>query len=121
MSLAETQQIFILLTEIDRLLGRIETGTDNIQPKIEKITNSFVRLEQIILRSLVLTRRMGLPDDIGSAINDIQRMILLTNQLRLSMIALQAASGPIGWTLAGMGLAVTAFSYADGLTYDSRG
>jgi hypothetical protein len=96
----------------------------NVEPAVvdvESLQKQFVQLEQIILRSLVLTRRMGLPDDVSRAISGIQRMIVLTNQLRIAMLALQAASGPVGWALAGLGLAVTAFSYADAITYESRG
>ena len=88
---------------------------------VEAATESFRKFEQILLRSLVITRRMGIDDNLSNAAMQIQRMIMLTNQLRLAMIALETASGPVGWALAGLGMAVTAFSYADYLTYDSRG
>ena len=101
----------------------IKVDTTEANVDIQKLTVSFQELEQIVLRSLILTRRMGLPDDVSSAINDLQRMVLNTNQLRIAMEALTAATlaNPLGLALAGLGIAITAFSYADTLTYDSRG
>lgn len=50
---------------------------------------------------------MGLPEDVNSAIVHIQRLISIMNQARLAAIALNMASGPVGWALAGVGLAAT--------------
>ena len=95
----------------------------NLKINVEETEQSFRKLEQIILRSLVLTRRMGLPENVNSAIMQIQRMIVLTQQLNtaLQALSLASASNPIGAAFAVTGLAITAFSYADALTYDSRG
>ena len=100
---------------------RIDTKQANID--VAELTKNFNALEQIILRSLTLTRKMGLPDDVSKAINSIQRMLLLTNQLNIALNALAAASAtnPAGAILAITGMAITAFSYADAITYDSRG
>lgn len=120
-SLGDIQQIHSMLQQISRLLDEVDTKTDDVTKKTVTLGENFRQFEQILLRSLILTRRMGIDDDLSNAAMQIQRMIMLTNQLRLAMIALETAAGPVGWGLAGLGLAVTAFSYADFLTYDSRG
>ena len=94
----------------------------NVEPAlidVNRLQENFAKLEQIILRSLVLTRRMGLPDDVSQAISSIQRMVSITRQLQLALTALNAT--PAGLVLGGIGLSMTAFSYADTLGYDSRG
>jgi len=52
-----------------------------------------------------LLRKLGLPEEQAELLREIQRTIALLNQLRLTLIAVQAASGPIGWALAGIGAA----------------
>jgi len=73
----------------------------NVEPAYENIR----RLETILYRYLGLLRRLGLPPEQEKLIREIQITITLLNQLRLTMIAVQAASGPIGWALAGIGAA----------------
>lgn len=78
-------------------------------------------LRTFLLRSLSLMRRLGLPEDIQRGITVIQRFILAVNQARLAALALQAASGPVGWGIAAVGIAGTALTYFDTLEYATRG
>ena len=73
---------------------------------IEDATNQIRSLERMLFRALSLARRMGLPEDISQGIDAIQRMITTVRMLRLSLLALQAASGPVGWATALMGLTI---------------
>jgi len=58
-------------------------------------------------------RRLGLGEEIGMAIAKIQHLIRTLNTLRLTMIALHAASGPVGWALALIGVATFALDFGD--------
>ena len=90
-----------------------ETVTFNLEVNTEYSLDSIRRLETVLYRSLALTRRMGLPDDINEQIYQIQRLVMVIRLLHTSMIALQAASGPIGWILGGIGVASAALSGYD--------
>jgi len=78
-------------------------------------------LRTFLLRTLSLMRRLGLPEDIERSITVIQKFILAMNQARLAALALQAASGPVGWGIAAVGIAGTAMTYFDTLEYATRG
>ena len=81
MSLGETQEVFQILTEIDRLLADIELKITRIQGgagssgALASLTEKFVALERLALRWLVLTRRMGLPENVSNAIDLILSLI----------------------------------------------
>ena len=120
MSLAETQQIFMLLTEIDKLLNIIIAKTESAEKQVDKTAASLNSYRQILTDSLILSRRFGLDEDISNAAMQIQRMTLLTFQLNTALNALNFAT-PAGALISVLGIAVTAFSYADAITYDSRG
>lgn len=76
----------------------------NLEPAMENLR----QYQTLLYQTMALARRFGLPEDIDSAISKMQRMIMIANQLRLTIIALEAASGPVGWALAGVGLLTTA-------------
>lgn len=83
----------------------------NVEPTYQELR----RLETLLYRTLGLLRRAGLPEDIEKGIAFVQRLIATLNALRLAIIALQAASGPIGWGLAAVGIGAALFSYTDTL------
>ena len=78
-------------------------------------------LRTFLTRTLALMRRLGLPEDIERGATVIQRFIMLLNQARLAALALQAASGPVGWGIAAVGVAGTALTAGDTLEYMMRG
>ena len=112
-----------MLQEISKLLDEVDTKTDNVQKKTEQTIISVRQFEQILIRSLVLTRRQGLNDDLSNAATQIQRTTLLIYQLNAALQALSVISmaNPVGAVLAVTGMAITAFNIADSITYDSRG
>ena len=115
MSLAETQQIFLLLTEIDKLLGQIDIKTVDTEKKIQRVATQTIMLRQILTKTLGILRRLGLPENVDSAIFKIQRMIGIANQLRLVIYSLNAAmvGTPGGAILAGLGLFMVALDFGD--------
>lgn len=77
---------------------KLTVNTANVLREIQILTgffNSYARL----------LRKLGLPEEHAKLLREIQKTIMLLQKLRLTMIAVQAASGPIGWALAGIGAA----------------
>ena len=88
----------------------------SLEVNVEKAYPEVRKLQTLIYRTLGLFRRMGLPENIDNAIAKWQRAIMVANSLRLALLALQAASGPIGWGLAGVGFVAGGFAAADMMT-----
>ena len=84
-----------------------QTVSFSLEVNVEHAETELRRLQTVLYRSLGLLGRMGLPENINELISYVQRVIAVVNQLRLAVLALQAASGPIGWALAGIGLATS--------------
>jgi len=85
----------------------------SMEINVDQACEDIRRVQTVIYRTLGLMRRMGLPENIDIAINKIQKMIAVLNMVRLAMIALYAASGPIGWALALIGVVGTAVTAGD--------
>jgi len=81
-----------------------ETVTFNLELNIERALSNARQLETLLYRSIALTRKMGLPDDLNEGLYKIQRMVLAVRMLHTAILALHAASGPIGWALAIIGI-----------------
>lgn len=71
------------------------------------------KLETLFYRSLSLMNRLGLPANIDQAIMKVQRLAMTIRLLHTSMLALEAASGPLGWALAIVGGISAAVSVGD--------
>jgi hypothetical protein len=85
----------------------------SLEVNVEKAYEDIRRVQALLYRMLALIRRMGLPEDVEKAITRIQRLIAILNTLRLTLLALEAASGPIGWALFGVGMLGTIVSVGD--------
>lgn len=81
-----------------------ETLLFNILIDVEKPATQMRQLYALVSRVLTLMKRLGLPPDIEEAIRVAQRLISTANTLRVSLLALETASGPLGWTLAIVGI-----------------
>jgi len=92
-----------------------ETVTFNLELNVEQCFSTIRRLESLAYRTMGLIGRMGLPENIDQAIAKIQQFIMTIRLLHSAIIALEAASGPIGWAFAGVGIATASFSLADSL------
>lgn len=89
------------------------TVSFSLEINVEPAHQSLRVLQMVLFRLLGVFRRLGLPDNIDAGIAKMQRFIAVMNQARLAAIAFQTASGPMGWAMAGIGIATTAFSMAD--------
>ena len=90
----------------------------SLEVNVETAYENIRKIETVVYRLFGLFRRLGLPEKIDDAIMKVQRLIAVLNSLRLTIIALQAASGPLGLALALMGLATTAISSIELLEID---
>lgn len=105
-----------------------ETVSFSLEINIDEAQRNIRRLETILYRTLGLMQRLGLPEDMKVAISRIQRLIAVLNQLRLALIAVQAArlstGDPLAWAMAGLGAAtflVSAGDFREQLADDIRG
>jgi len=94
-------------------LSSEETVTFNLELNVEQAISEIRRLETLLFRSIALARRLGLPEDIDEQIRKIQRFIMIVRLAHTAVIALNAASGPIGWALAIVGGLSAAVSASD--------
>lgn len=91
------------------------TVSFSLEVNVTKAYENIRRVQTILYRTISLLRRMGLPEDVDDAIAHIQKLISILNMLRLTMIAVQAASGPIGWAMAAVSVGGTAVTIAEEL------
>ena len=99
-----------------------ETITFNLDLLVEQAADKSRRIELILFRGLGLWNRMcrllGVPADSPIMIitERIQRVVMLVRTLHTATILLNAASGPIGWAMAGIGVGSAVMAMADTVT-----
>ncbi len=84
---------------------------------VEDAIGTIRTLERLLFRSLMLIRRLGLPEEVDKAIMHIQSLIMVMRSLQMAALALQAASGPLGWATAIVSTA-SALAITAGAMYD---
>jgi len=91
----------------ERSVKTFDIQTVGLDQLVQDIREANVELSQLISVLYGVTSilsRMGLPPNVSKAIRELMRLISTVNMLRTSLIALQAASGPVGWAYAAVGL-----------------
>lgn len=115
--LSEIQQAYVILQQIDKLLADIELKINTIEgkrPQLESTLRTFQQVERLALRYLVLAQRMGLPEDVDSAINLIARLITSIRMLQISLSMLYATN-PVTAAIGVAGLFGSAVTLTDSL------
>jgi len=97
-----------------------EAVSFTLQLTVDQAVTELRRVQTFAYQTLSLMRKLGLPEDMEEAAVRVQRLIFVMNQARLAAIALHAASGPIGWALAGIGIAATAVTTIEMMEVRSR-
>ena len=103
-SLSEARQLYTLLSDIEFKL-------DSTNVKAHQATLSYADLYNVLQDVFMILRRAGLPEDVTAGIMLLQRMIITLNAARVALIALQAATGPLGLASAGLGVAISLTSF----------
>jgi len=99
-----------------------ETVTFNLELNVEEAFSNARRIELILFRALGLWNRimrlLGLPPDspLAQGVARIQQFVMLIRTLHTAAMLLQAASGPIGWAMAGISVGATVMTAADTMT-----
>ena len=78
---------------------------------LDQAMTNVRKLQMVVYRTIGLFRRLGLPEPIDRAIAKVQQFIMIANEARLTIIALNAAMAttPFGWLLFGLSAATLAF------------
>lgn len=79
-------------------------GVDSTIRDLQRLEHNLRAVSTAIYGAIGLLRRMGFGENVDAALLKIQQLISMANMLRLSLISLQAASGPLGWVMAGVGV-----------------
>jgi hypothetical protein len=91
-----------------------ETVSFSLEINTEEAMVELRKVQTAIFRVLGLLRKHFGDDDFDAIMNNLMKLLTLVNQIRLAVIALEIASGPVGWLLAGVG-ALTVVSTASDL------
>ncbi len=97
-----------------------ETVTFNLELNVEQCIDNIRQIEALLYRTMGLLHRLNLPDDIEQGIARLQRLIMTIRLTHTALIALEAASGPLGWALAGVGIVSAAWTAYD-VAYEMSG
>lgn len=89
--------------------------TYNLRVDTTKTARDLLKVQTLLYGTLGILHRLGLPEPIDAAIIKIQRLISTLNMLRMSLIAVEAAAGPVGWAMAGISVAGTVLTIGDTL------
>jgi hypothetical protein len=120
MSLGETQQIFGLLSEIDRLLSDIQVKVEELNApsgsrgSISSLEAKFSQLERVGLRWAALASRFGLPENVDRALRKITQLVSAFRMAQLSA-ALMLAGGPAGVAMGIAGMMMAGMTMGDAL------
>jgi hypothetical protein len=115
MSLSDTAQIYELLMQIDAVLNGINVKTEKVErqaPQLRENLATFRQLEQIALRYLIISRRMGLPENVQQATEQLTALIIIARQAQMTINLLMLGT-PAGYLLGAAGLILTIFSASD--------
>jgi len=85
----------------------------DLEINVEETYADIRKVQMVLYRTLGLLRRFGVGEDVEKNIIKLQRLIMIMNQARLTMIALQAGSVPIGWAMLGVSVGTAVFSAGD--------
>jgi hypothetical protein len=89
------------------------TVSFSLEVNVDKAYENLRKAETVLYRTLGLVRRLSGDENLDKAIAKIQEAIALINSLRLAIVAFQAATGPLGWALAGIGTVTALMTTAE--------
>ena len=102
----ELTTLLQLARELNALLPEVKSKTQNVTLTLQKAS-------AVAYGVMGIMKQLGLPPPFDEATLKIQRMIMLLNQLRISIMLVEAAAGPVGWALAGISIVGTAVTLPD--------
>lgn len=89
------------------------TVSFTLEVNTSRAVRALLKVQTVLYGVLGLLHRLGLPEPIDAAIRKLQQLIAAANMLRRSLILLETASGPLGWTMATVAVVGTALSFGE--------
>jgi hypothetical protein len=115
MSLAQTQELMATMKELMMVLSGVEAKTQKIvsdMPQIKQSLATFSQLERVALRYLVISRRLGLPDNVNNTLQQLSQLVIMIRMAQMSINMLMLGT-PFGWAMGAAGLIMTGLSVTD--------
>jgi hypothetical protein len=115
MSLSQTRELLSILIEINAILKNVTVKTKEIEQKTSVVKENLINfreLERVALRYLVLSRRIGLPEDAARATEMLSRIIILIRMAQMSYHALMLGT-PVGFLMGIASIGLTSFATFD--------
>lgn len=103
------------LTEFGYMPSNIEEAkmqVEDLEQKVLMMDMTTRQFERLTYRLLAVTEHLGLPENIDRGIMLLERAVMITRMLSMSMAFLEMAT-PYGWIMGIAGYAMVAFSTAD--------
>lgn len=91
----------------------VHSITYNFDVDVEGMEIGLLRISAALYGIIGILRRMGLPEDVDAVVTRLQRVISMLIMLRTSYMLAMAATGPVGWAMAGVGIVGTALTIAE--------
>lgn len=114
--LGDFQQLLSLAQQIMDVLNNTTTAIEKVEqktPVVRENLENFRQLERLALRYLVLARRMGLPEEVGSAVDKVNQLIVTIRMLQIS-VSMLMASNPVMMLIGVAGLLGAATTLGSG-------
>lgn len=88
----------------EQVVFNLELNTVGASSSVSKLQTALYRALGLYNR---ICRLLGVPDDspLNKLITRVQGLVMITRQLTTTVTLLQAASGPVGWAMASIGVA----------------
>lgn len=90
------------------------TVSFSLELNVREAEERVRKLETILYRSMDIVKRLSGSEDLNALISQAQKAIQIANQLRLALLALQAArmaaGDPLAWAMAGIAVAEVGIS-----------
>ena len=101
------------LTTLLTLVRELNARLPELKTKTQDVTFSLQKASAVAYGVMGIMKQLGLPPPFDEATLKIQRMIMLLNQLRITIHLVEIAAGPVGWALAGISIVGTAATLPD--------
>jgi len=82
----------------------------NLELNVEPLLDNARQIEGLLSRSLGYMQRLTGNEDLNNALRMVQRVTMAIRLLHSAIIAMELASGPIGWWRVGLALAGAGFT-----------
>lgn len=112
MSLAEAQEIYEIFQKIDTILNGIEVKVSNLKTAVPQTEESIMTLQEgtrILFRFNHILAHLGLPENVNSAIRQLQQLVFMARMVEMSFSFL-AMGSPYGTIMGILGIGSVAVS-----------